>query len=614
MANENQTGPTPQNKNGFESGVAGLRLCDILELKERSCFHGLVVVQFQKKTAKIYFDQGALYHLETGNLTDEEALRAILKWPGGKIKVLPKMEFPRRTMKKSLKQVLIEEGLRTSDQPPQQKDPLQGSEAKAHRQEKNSPWSPNRRIGVFGVIGTLLLVMVVMGFWIFARGPQGGVATNIVQARQPKITLAPRTERLFAIAGSNTIGSQLAPKLAEEFLRKEGATRVRSETIAPEEVKVSGYFEAQNLVQTIDVRAHGSSTSFADLETGNCDIGMSSRPIKKKERLKLIELGDLSAPSAECVLAMDGLAVIVHPANGLSALSVSEVAELFSGQIRDWSELPQSGLQGPVNIYARDNKSGTYDTFKSLILKPNKLKISSAAARFEDSQELSRLVSTDPGGVGFIGLPFVAPSKALAISEPGTRAIFPTSFSVATEDYPLSRRLFLYLPTATNNASARKFVRFATSIEGQKIAKATGFIDLTIFEQARSQEKAQDAPPAYMTALKEAQRLSVNFRFRSGQTELDNKAVQDIERIVDYLGRDKNRERTIQLFGFTDSIGSYQQNCSIAHQRASYVEQVLEVYGIYPQRVVGLCDALPVASNASAHGREKNRRVEIWIN
>ncbi|NCP78587.1 MAG: OmpA family protein, partial [Desulfuromonadales bacterium] len=322
---------------------------------------------------------------------------------------------------------------------------------------------------------------------------------------------------------------------------------------------------------------------------------------------------DFMSPSVEHVVAMDGVAVVVNNANQLSTLTLEQIASLFSGAIRDWSEVPASGLSGPVQIYARDEKSGTYDTFNSLVLHPSKQKISPGARRFEDSQELSNLVAADPLGIGFIGLPYINPSKAVAVQEKGSRPIFPTPFTVATEDYPLSRRLYLYLPQ-TASPVARDFIHFATTDSGQQIAESVGFIKLSVFEQQRAQAKAGEAPEEYRDIARQARRLSMTFHFDSGGTRLDNKAIQDLSRIVDYLNQETNRTRKISLFGFADNLGNPEKNCEISLERARTVEEALAAFGIFAQRSKGLCDRIPIASNETANGRNKNRRVEVWIN
>src|SRR5208337_3877007 len=108
------------------------------------------------------------------------------------------------------------------------------------------------------------------------------------------------------------------------------------------------------------------------------------------------------------------------------------------------------------------------------------------AKRFEDSRSLSDSVAADPNGIGFVGLPFVRNARAIAISEQGSQPLLPTRLTVATEDYPLSRRLYLYTPSNPVNPLTRDFIRFALSSRGQEVVAQNGFVEQTA-EPAREQ-------------------------------------------------------------------------------------------------------------------------------
>ena len=138
----------------------------------------------------------------------------------------------------------------------------------------------------------------------------------------------------------------------------------------------------------------------------------------------------------------------------------------------------------PIKIYARDNKSGTFDTFKTLVLGAKAL--APGATRFEDSNTLSEAVAGDRNGIGFIGLPYVHGAKALAVSEEGARALQATRLTVATEDYPLSRRLYLYTPANPTNRFTRKFIEFALSKQGQDVVGNSGFVAQIVTPQQHS--------------------------------------------------------------------------------------------------------------------------------
>ena len=425
----------------------------------------------------------------------------------------------------------------------------------------------------------------------------------------PSLQLAD-SDVILRIHGSNTVGEQLTPALVEAFLRSSGAPEVAKHAgSAQVEKSLVGALPDRKKPVAIEVHAHGSSTAFSDLAAGSTDMGQSSRRIKTEEVDALRErLGDLSRPGSEHVVALDGLAIITHPGNPVTRLSVDEVAKIFAGKIRDWTEV--GGKAGPIGLYARDDVSGTWDTFKHLVLAPGKHEMDAAAKRFESSSELSDAVSRDPQGIGFIGLPYVRRSKLLAVSAvEGGIALVPTPFTVATEDYPLSRRLYFYTPSTSDNETMRRFVDFALSEQGQDIVRTVGFVSQNITLEKPAQDAA--APEGYRTATAGAERLSLNLRFEAGHEELDAKALRDLDRVVSFLAKHSGRE--MLLLGFTDDRGQEDSNTRLSLRRAEVAAEALQARGVFPREVLGFGEASPVASNGSEEGRNRNRRVEVWV-
>ncbi|MCW8986037.1 MAG: phosphate ABC transporter substrate-binding/OmpA family protein [Gammaproteobacteria bacterium] len=411
--------------------------------------------------------------------------------------------------------------------------------------------------------------------------------------------------QLLRIHGSNTVGANLAPELVTSWLSTKGYKIVSDKMTAKEERHISAMKSGNKL--DVEIHAHGSSTSFIDFAAGKIDIGMSSRPIKEKEIQKLSALGNLDSQESEYVVALDGLPIIVHKNNPLAQLSKDTVMKIFSGQITNWSEL---GLaKGTINIYARDDKSGTYDTFKSLVL-GKKTSLAKSAKRFESNAKLSDEVSNDPNGIGFVGLAYVRDAKVLAISDTDTRALIPGTFSVATEDYVLSRRLFMYIPEINVHPLAKEFVKYAASAAADNIVNKIGFVSQQISGYRVTIPEA--APLEYHQLTTGAVRLSLNVRFKSGSIKLDNKAVRDVERLVKYV--QKNPNKKILLFGFSDKheVIPYISD-SFSVSRADAVADYLSKYHIHPVRVRGYGGQLPVSNNETRKGRYKNRRVEIWM-
>ena len=95
----------------------------------------------------------------------------------------------------------------------------------------------------------------------------------------------------------------------------------------------------------------------------------------------------MRSAKAEQVIAIDGLAIVVHPGNPVDSLTTAQLARLFAGEIRNWREL--GGQDLPVRLHARDDRSGTYDTFNELVLARQGKSLWSDARRYESNDELS---------------------------------------------------------------------------------------------------------------------------------------------------------------------------------------------------------------------------------
>jgi phosphate transport system substrate-binding protein len=443
--------------------------------------------------------------------------------------------------------------------------------------------------------------------------PPPAAASAVTAAAPPRGTPEPAAATVadaphppdLRLCGSNTIGAELAPALVEAFLKHKGASAV-TRASEPEHARLSAQFAGQALV--IDIRAAGSATAFEGLAAGTCDLGMASRAINDKELAKLTDAGygDLRSPATEHVIGLDGIAVIVHPNNPLAALDRAQLREIFTGALTDWSQL--GGPPGPITVVARDARSGTFDTFKSLVLAGGE--VPPTTRRFSQSDALADTVAGDPSAIGFIGLAYVRSAKALAVGDRGAPSMLPTSFTVTTENYMLARRLYFYSTPRPHTALVTELISYVLSPQGQAVVRETGFIDLSVaLHDANSCDGR--CPRAYASLIARAQRISLDFRFRTGSEDIDSRATRDLDRVVQFL-RGYPGARLL-LLGFSDSAGAPAANARLSQRRAKTIAHELEIRGIHPAVVEGFGAAMSVAPNTTEADRQRNRRVEAWL-
>jgi phosphate transport system substrate-binding protein len=414
-------------------------------------------------------------------------------------------------------------------------------------------------------------------------------------------------EKVLTMEGSTTVGLALAPAMVQSFLKSEGGTDIRLDEghgAEKNQFKVTARMPGKARRQMYLVIADGSGKAFEALEADKVEIGMSSRPINDKEFQRLSAKGDFRSSACENVIALDGLAIIVNRTNPIRALTRAQIRSIYKGKVTDWSEL--GGASGPIHMFTRDNESGTFDSFVATVMSGDK-SISKAATKKENGEEIADAVAGDPNAIGFVGLAQVAGARALAVSDgTGTAALQPTAFTVATEDYILSRRLFLYTPPKISKET-EKFIAFATSDDGQQVVKKTGYVPL----QATIEKVtvAGDAPADYRALTAGKHRMQLDFRFRPDSTELDTKALADIGRAASSLANGS----TVYLLGFADSQGAASLNRELSQRRAEAVRSKLQELGIRQIEARGLSSEMPVGDNSTPEGRQKNRRVEVWV-
>jgi phosphate transport system substrate-binding protein len=239
----------------------------------------------------------------------------------------------------------------------------------------------------------------------------------------------------------------------------------------------------------------------------------------------------------------------------------------------------------------------------------HKDKLPAGAKRYEDGNALSDDVAADPSGIGFIGVASVRNAKALALASGEAPPTFPSAFTVNTESYPLARRLYLYTPVGTRVPLMSNLVGFALSPAGQEVVRAQGFVDLSV--EAQVVEDCTRCSPKYRQFVKGARRLSLDFHFRADGGTLDSRGQRDLDRLVLFLRGHSGKK--LLLLGFSDAGADPAVSHKRSLERERRVGTELSARGVHAVEVRGFGAEMPVAPDAEPAGRERNRRVEVWL-
>jgi len=226
----------------------------------------------------------------------------------------------------------------------------------------------------------------------------------------------------------------------------------------------------------VAVTGGGSGTGIAALIGGTCDLAAASRKMTEKEKAAAIAQGN--APQ-ELTVALDGLAVAVHPSNPIKRLTIEQLAQLFTGKIKNWREL--GGANAQVVLLSREVNSGTHVYFKEHVLSALKdggpHEFAPEALLMPSSQAIADEVATNPGSIGYYGMGY-ANAKNAIVAVAKTAAdpyITPSEEAVRSGIYPISRPLLLY-SRGTLQGAAQAFLDFVMSSEGQEVVRKIDFV------------------------------------------------------------------------------------------------------------------------------------------
>ncbi|MBV5327380.1 MAG: PstS family phosphate ABC transporter substrate-binding protein [Chlorobium sp.] len=238
-----------------------------------------------------------------------------------------------------------------------------------------------------------------------------------------------------------------------------------STTVGPIAKSFAAYFTKTTGVQ-VTVSESGSGNGAKSLINKTCDIGNMSRAMKSNEVMAARSKG---VNPVEHVIALDGIAMVVHPSNRVDALSKAQIQGIYMGKYTNWSQV--GGPNAAIVIIQRESNSGTQDTFKELVMGKDS-PISKRAETQASNGAVKSRVSSTPAAIGFIGLGFIDSSvKALMVDK-----VEPEVRTVKNGTYPISRPLFMY----TNGQATgviKQFIDLAKTEEGKRMISELGYVN-----------------------------------------------------------------------------------------------------------------------------------------
>ncbi len=265
----------------------------------------------------------------------------------------------------------------------------------------------------------------------------------------------------------------LASESASAYIENKG-----SDTIVNLALAWAERYQSKHPDVRISVTGGGSGTGIAALMNGTVDLANASRRIKKEEietaRVKGIE-------PVEHIIARDAIAIIVHPDNPVSQLTLQQISDIYSGKINRWSEV--GGEDRPIVRLSRETNSGTHVYFLETVLrlgeKENKTLFSTDTLLLPSSEGIIHEIRHNPNAIGYDGLGYVPKDlKVLAVAkEPGGKYILPMISTVNDKSYPIARDLYMYTAGEANGA-LKDYLDWILSDEAQEIVSELGFVPI----------------------------------------------------------------------------------------------------------------------------------------
>jgi phosphate transport system substrate-binding protein len=237
---------------------------------------------------------------------------------------------------------------------------------------------------------------------------------------------------------------------------------------------------------SIQVTGGGSGTGVAALLNGTLDLANSSRELKASEFETAKQKG---VTPVVYEVALDGIALIVHPDNNIDNLTVKQVSDIFSGKITNWKQL--GGPDMMITLYGRENSSGTYEFFKEHVLGKNEsgkqIDYATSTQVLQGTAALGEAVARDVKGIGYGGVGYFALRDDVKIlhikKDDDSPAISPAengqvNYAVIWDgDYSISRYLYCFT-NGEANGELINYIDFILSPEGQKLVESMEYIPL----------------------------------------------------------------------------------------------------------------------------------------
>jgi phosphate transport system substrate-binding protein len=279
-------------------------------------------------------------------------------------------------------------------------------------------------------------------------------------------------------AEKNNEGSSIAQNNSSGGTPVKEATAVKSQSISvkgSDTVLPLAQAEAEEFInesvgKSVSVTGGGSGVGIAALIDRGVNIATASREMTTEE-INKAKTNGINPVKNE--IAYDGITIVVNLANPVSNLTFIQLRGIYNGSISNWKQV--GGDDKPIAAISRDSSSGTYTDFKKDVLLGDEYR-SDALTQATTGGIVSE-VAQNPNAIGYIGFAYVDKSIKVLSLDNGNGSILPTTKTILSGAYPLSRSLDIYT-NGEPSGLTKEFSDFMLSQKGQNIVSKVGYISL----------------------------------------------------------------------------------------------------------------------------------------
>ncbi len=339
----------------------------------------------------------------------------------------------------------------------------------------------------------LLGLMLVLGLILAACGGDSADSTTTSAADEPTTAAEEPATTAAEEPGTTAGGGDLSGSIVVSG----------SSTVEPITARVGEAFDGSNPGVATSVEGPGTGDGFARFCAGETDISDASRPISDSE---IETCGAAGISYVELHVATDGITVMTNPSNeAVSCLAFTDLYALVGPEsegFANWSDANELAAEigapnapyadEPLVITAPGEESGTYDTFVEFVI------ADISEERLGEDNDFTRAdynasandnvivqgITENPTSLGWVGFAFFEENadvlKAIELDNGESGCVAPTTETIASFEYPLSRPLFIYVATSdlANRPELVAFVDFYLSDEGLASVADAGYVQL----------------------------------------------------------------------------------------------------------------------------------------